>query len=111
MFPDLQLCINGSYSSLSAIPQSPASVQQLRAPPPLNRAPVQVSMPVMYAPMYYSQNSESQKECKEMPFHLVFVKENISKCGGCGKKDLRDLSGKPYTPPEDLRLQHKEFVV
>ena len=39
-----------------------------------------------------------------MPFHLVFVKGYIiiSKCGDCGKKDLRDLSGKPHPPPEDL---------
>ena len=35
----------------------------------------------------------------------------ISKCGGCGKKDLRDLCGKPHPPPEDLYLQHKEFVM
>ena len=54
VLPGLQSCINGSYSSPCVIPQSPASVQQLRAPPPLIRAPVQVSMPVMYAPMYYS---------------------------------------------------------
>ena len=111
VLPGLQSCINGSYSSPSVIPQSPASVQQLRAPPPLIRAPVQVSMPVMYAPMYYSQNPESHNECEEMPFHLVFVKGNISKCGGCGKKDLRDLCGKPQPPPEDLCLQHKEFVM
>ena len=76
VLPGLQSCINGSYSSPSVIPQSPASVQQLRAPPPLIRAPVQVSMPVMYAPMYYSQNPESHNECEEMPFHLVFVKGN-----------------------------------
>ena len=110
VFPDLQSCIDGSYSSpSSACPQSPASIQQIYAP--LIRAPVQVSMPVMYAPMYYSQSSELQKECEETPFYLVFVKGNISKCGGCGKKDLRDSSGKTHSPPEDICLQHKEFIM
>jgi hypothetical protein len=61
--------MDGSYGSSSAVPQSPASTQQLRAPPPLIRAPVQVSMPVMYAPMYYSQNSESQKNAFSSDVH------------------------------------------
>ena len=110
LFHDLQSCIDAAYgSSSSASPQSLVSTN-LCAPPPLIRAPVQVSMPVMYAPMYYSQSAEMQ-ECEETPFYLVFVKGNISKCGGCGKKDLRDLSGKPHPPPEDLCLQHKEFIM
>ena len=109
LFPDLQSC---SYSySLPVCPQSPASVQQLCGPPPLIRAPIQVSMPVMYAPMYCSQNPELQKQCDETPFCLVFVKGNISKCGGCGKKDLRDLSGEttPSTTgfmPAAQRIYH-----
>jgi hypothetical protein len=40
----------------------------------------------------------------------MFMKGNISKCGGCSKKDLRDSSRKPHPQPEDLCLQHKEFV-
>ena len=84
----------------------------VRTPPPLIRAPVQVNMPVMYSPMFFEEQRAPivQQEALS-PFVLLFVKGNISKCSGCGQKDLRDSCGKPHPPPNDLCLQHKEYVI
>ena len=32
----------------------------------------------------------------KQPFFLTFVKGNISRCAGCGLKDLRQIDGRPY---------------
>ena len=40
-----------------------------------------------------------------------FVKGNISRCSGCGQRNLRGVDGKPKQPPYDLCLQHKEYVI
>ena len=56
-----------------------------------------------------------------IPFLLVFVKGNISRCAGCGKKNLQDVrhlvgfsshnrSGKVHPHPHDICLMHNEFV-
>ena len=66
----------------------------------------------MYAPVYVAgqrQVTGQEKHCFS-PFYLVFVKGNISRCAGCGKRDLRDPDGKVHLPPDDLCLQRKEFV-
>ena len=39
----------------------------------------------------------------------MFVKGNVYRCAGCGKKNLRDVSGKVH-PPYNLCLMHKEFM-
>ena len=44
-------------------------------------------------------------------FWLQFVKGNISRCSGCGQRNLRGVDGKPKQPPHDLCLQHKEYVI
>ena len=44
-------------------------------------------------------------------FYLQFVRGNISRCNGCGKRDLRGEDGKPRLPPYDLCIQHKEHVL
>ena len=47
----------------------------------------------------------------ETPFWLMFVKGNITKCTGCGKRSLRRDNGKPHASPNDLCIQHKEHVL
>ena len=60
---------------------------------------------VVYAP------AVSYMAAQEELFWLNFVKGNITRCNGCGKRDLRDVTGKPKKPPHDLCLRHKEYVV
>ena len=36
---------------------------------------------------------------------------NLSRCTGCGNRNLRADTGKPHPPPYDLCLQHKEYVM
>ena len=64
---------------------------------------------VVYAPAVTSRPCTTAPE--EL-FWLHFVKGNITRCNGCGKRDLRDvLTGKPKKPPHDLCLRHKEYVI
>ena len=132
LFPNLQACVDatrsvcGSTSVFTAAAheclypqQSPRPSSLLPPPPPLIRAPVQLSMPFMYAPMYLPcstqqtqerQEAGQEKDSTSIPFLLVFVKGNISRCAGCGKKNLRDGNGKVHPPPHDICLMHKEFI-
>ena len=107
------------------LPESSSShfSYSLPPPPPLVRStsqPLQVAMPFMYAPMYMTAGrpdvsvqqplqSQSNKGVGN-PLILMFVRGNITRCVGCGSRDLRNSSGKPHDPPGDLCLQHKEFV-
>ena len=128
LFSNLQACVDATHSlhhspsvftaaSQECSYSQPSTGQSsLPAPPPLVRAPVQLSMAFMYVPMYLpcpaQQTHEAGQErdrCSP-PFLLVFVKGNISRCAGCGKKNLCDISGKVHPPPHDLCLMHKEFV-
>ena len=77
----------------------------------LIRAPVQLTMPFMYAPMYLpgqqtqqTLDNQPDDEGSSLPFMLMFIKGNISRCAGCGRKDLRDSIGKVHPPPGDLCL-------
>ena len=83
-------------------------------PPPLIRAPgpliQQVNMPVMCTPTVSTMSGLESHQNEEF-FHIMFVKGNISRCAGCGKRDLRGPDGKPHNPPNDLCAQHKEFMV
>ena len=131
LFHNLQSCVDAARSACgpsstinftaasqecSYLHQSPgpSSSSLLPTPPPLIRAPVQLSMPFMYAPMYLpSQTQQTHETLRETegstPFLLVFVKGNIARCAGCGKKDLRDANGKVHPPPDDICLLHKEL--
>ena len=130
LFSNIQACVDATHAvhgspsvfkaasqECSYSQQSPGSSSLLPTPPPLVRAPVQLSMPFMYAPMYLpcpaqqTHEAELEKDSYSLPFLLVFVKGNISRCAGCGKKNLRDASGKLHPPPHDLCLMHKEFVI
>lgn len=101
---------------------SPTSDQSFGQPPPLPPPLVstgslvqQVSMSyapsanVLYAPIVSMQQSGSLPD-KEI-FWLYFVKGNISRCNGCGKRDLRGDDGRPRPPPFDLCIQHREYVL
>ena len=100
------------YSHLSSGPSS-----LLPQPSPLICAPVQLTMPFMYAPMYLpgqqtqqTLDNQPDDEGSSLPFMLMFIKGNISRCAGCGRKDLRNSTGKVHPPSGDLCLLHKEFV-
>ena len=41
----------------------------------------------------------------------MLVCGNISRCQGCSGKILRREGGKPLPPPDDLVVQHKEYVL
>ena len=92
---------------LQSVPSSVA-YDTWQSSPSLINAPMQVSTPLFYAPLYYS--GETQSPAQD-PFYLTFVKGNISRCNGCKKRNLRTPQGAPHPPPNDLCLQHKEFVV
>ena len=69
----------------------------------------------MYVPTQPVQSAQGNDIVQDtqssiVPFILTFVKGNISRCAGCGRKDLRDTNGKVHPPPWDLCLLHKEFV-
>jgi hypothetical protein len=118
LFSNIQACVNATRSvhhspSVFTAPSQGCSYSipapgpsSFPAPPPLVRAPVQLSMPFMYAPMYLpcpaqqtqEPGHEEERCIHSLPFLLVFVKGNISRCAGCGKKNLRDVNGKCTLP-------------
>ena len=75
-------------------------------------APMQVYTPLFYAPLYLSGETQSpaRKE-HEDPLNLTFVRGNISRYAGCKKRNLQTPDGALHPPPNDLCLQHKEFVL
>ena len=109
-------------STATCIPLSSSnydqSLNQLRLqppPPPLvSSGPLvqQVSMAyspsanVVYAPVVSMPSLVDQDT-----FWLQFVRGNISRCSGCGKRDLRGEDGRPKPSPYDLCIQHKEHVI
>ena len=67
-----------------------------------------------YTPFGFSPfptGSADMSQDDKQPFFLSFIKGNISRCAGCGLKDLRQIDGRPHPPPGDLCLQHKENVL
>ena len=93
--PPLQYCDPWGYSAPSqgySYPQvTPGCSSHLPGPPPLIRAPVQLSMLFMYAPMYIpppervQEQSQTRDTQQGNSFILAFVKGNISRCAGCGQ--------------------------
>ena len=82
-------------------------------PQSLVNAPMQVTSPFFYALLYLTGQGPSAGSSRELedPFYLTFVKGNISRCTGCKMRNLRTPQGVPHQPPDDLCLQHKEFVM
>ena len=58
-----------------------------------------------------TSNAGPLQDHEKQPFILAFVRGNISRCIGCGLKDLRQIDEKPHPPPGDLCIQHKENVI
>lgn len=112
----LPLCsVNSTWSPLSSSDYNQPLDQFGRQPPPLVSAGSlvqQVSMAyspsanVVYAPVVSMPSSVDRDT-----FWLQFVRGNISRCSGCGKRDLRGEDGRPKPPPYDLCIQHKEHVL
>ena len=67
--------------------------------------------PSFYTPTSYYKGADASHTNVSQPFYLMFVKGNISRCAGCGLKNLRQIDGSPFPPPEDLCVQHKEYVL
>ena len=44
-------------------------------------------------------------------FWVMMISGNISRCQGCSGRILRGGDGKPLPPPDDLVVQHKEYVL
>jgi len=105
--------------------ESPASgwTPVFRSPPPLipcgHHVTHNVSLP--YSPLVYAPTllpsaanmapPSTSPNTSQQPFWLTFVKGNITKCTGCGKRNLRAETGKAHAPSNDLCLQHKEHVL
>ena len=53
----------------------------------------------------------TQKTYQTTPFWLVFIKGNISRCAGCGQRNLQKTDGSVLEPPADICLQHKEYIM
>ena len=67
-----------------------------------------------YTPFGFSPfptGSADMSQDDKQPFFLSFIKGNISRCAGCGLKDLRQIDGRPHPPPGDLCLQQKDNVL
>ena len=99
---------SGSPPLLSSYSGSPALLPSLQSASVTN-----LSMP--YSPFVYAPFSigttPSQKVPQQMPFWIVFIKGNISRCAGCGLRNLKNTDGSPLQPPSDICLQHKEYVL
>ena len=65
------------------------------------------SASVLYAPVVTVPDAM----VKDQDFWLYFIKGNISRCNGCGKRDLRHKDGRPRAPPYDICIQRKEYVI
>ena len=67
------------------------------------------------SPLHQSQPQSSQLHQSHSqprnPFWIVFVKGNISRCGGCGVRNMRTEAGTPHPASDDICLQHKEYVM
>ena len=117
--PPYETDIPGSSYPPSTSPASCSSEQTcgqnqaIRMPPPLlsvgpllNTRSMSICSPGASAVV----NMQIPPETRDI-FWLQFVKGNILCCNGCGKRNLRGEDGKPRPPPQDLCVQHKEYVL
>ena len=106
--PSTPKTFSGPPPLLSSYSGSPALLPSLQSASVTN-----LSMP--YSPFVYAPFSigttPSQKVPQQMPFWIVFIKGNISRCAGCGLRNLKNTDGSPLQPPSDICLQHKEYVL
>ena len=106
------LSAGNSYQAMqmhSPVPPPFVSTPALTRPPPLLQpqmpqshvnAPMQVTSPFFYAPLYLTGQSPSAGSSRERedPFYLIFVKGNISRCTGCKMRNLQTPQGVPHQP-------------
>ena len=62
------------------------------------------SADVVYAPVVSMPSLVDQDT-----FWLQFVRGNISRCNGCGKRDLRGEDGMPKSSPYDLAFSTRSM--
>ena len=96
-------------SQVPFINQSPGQCTALSQPPPL----VPIASPSSAALTATSpiQPASQQRPRVETPFWVTFVFGNVSRCNGCKGKIARDPNKKALPPPDDIVLQHKEYVI
>ena len=57
------------------------------------------------------QSTVPQNPAQADIFLVMMLSGNISRCQGCSGRILRGGDGKPLPPPDDLVVQHKEYVL
>ena len=57
------------------------------------------------------QPASQQRPQVEAPFWVTFMFGNVSHCNGCKGRIAHDPNKKALPPPDDIVLQHKEYVV
>ena len=88
----------------------------INSPPPLIQAPmVQSSLSPLCNPAYASpfvqMSNQVGRPPVDLPFWVVTIFGNVSRCQGCKGKIRRADNKKPLPPPNDIVLQHQEYVV
>ena len=55
--------------------------------------------------------SQQQRPCVDTPFWLVFIFGNVSRCNGYKGRISIGEDKKPLSPPDDIVLGHKEYII
>jgi len=124
--PLIPTCAANFFCAPHTIPMStPPTVQQQTMFPSATNVSMPYS-PIVYAPfsplVQHNSSPLHQSEPQSSQLHqnqgqprnhfwIVFVKGNISRCGGCGMRNMRTEAGTPHPAPDDICLQHKEYVM
>jgi hypothetical protein len=64
--------------------------------------------PNLIVPQHSSTSSQLQRPCVTLPFWLVFIFGNVSRCKG---RISRGEDKKLLPPPDDIVFGHKEYVI
>lgn len=96
-------------SQVPFINQSPGQCTGLGQPPPL--VPIASPSSATLTATSPIHPASQQRPRVESPFWVTFMFGNVSRCNGCKGKIARDPNKKALPPPDDIVLQHKEYVI